>query len=303
MTLLRYVYDVKRLRADRVGKKTTILVGFAPTTRELADWDDPNTEIWGLNEAYKSGFMKRWDRWFQFHSRANFSRLENGNDPDHFLWLKSARDYPIYMQKVWTDIPNSIRYPIENYLDTFGRYAMSSFAFMMGFAILEGFERIELYGFEMATDSEYFYQRANAEYMIGQALGRGIEVYIPPQCGLLKGPLYGYQNMSVGYRQQMEMRKQRLTQAKDQETNRFDMMSGSLSVWEGLTKLDPENQMYQDNLAKQVDAYQRQAALVNKLVGQLEEVNTMLKIYDAYPFEQEASDGWDKSLEVESGQA
>ena len=52
----------------RTGKNTVAIVGFAKSTRHLVPYEDMETEIWGINDAYHvKGFMKRWDRWFQLH--------------------------------------------------------------------------------------------------------------------------------------------------------------------------------------------------------------------------------------------
>ncbi len=75
---------------DYPRKKDRIaLVGFAPVTREIVPWDDPDLEIFSLNEGYNFSWLKRWDRWFQIHPRWDFIRNSNNNDPNHFLWLKN----------------------------------------------------------------------------------------------------------------------------------------------------------------------------------------------------------------------
>lgn len=57
-------------------------------------------------------------------------------------------------------------------------YYESSFAYMLAYAIHKNPSIISVYGIRMATDEEYAYQRANAEYMIGYARGAGIEVNV-----------------------------------------------------------------------------------------------------------------------------
>ena len=180
----------KGIVSKRTGKNTVALVGFAETTRDLAPWDDPDTEIWGLNEAYLQPFMKRWDRWFQLHPEDNFNRDTNTNDPDHPKWLRKKHKKPIYLQEAYPYIPDAIKYPLDEVIANYGDYLMSSFAFMLALAMLEGFERIELYGFEMGTHTEYHYQKANAEYLIGFARGAGFDVWYPEICTLCKGKMY-----------------------------------------------------------------------------------------------------------------
>jgi hypothetical protein len=63
---------------------------------------------------------------------------------------------------------------------------------MIAHAIRDDVDRLELYGVDMASGTEYAYQKAGTEYMIGLAIGRGMDVYIPPKSFILNAPLYGY---------------------------------------------------------------------------------------------------------------
>jgi len=129
------------------------IVGFAEATRALAPFDDPSYEVWALNEEYTYPWLKRFDRWFQMHPRWDFARDNNLSHPNHLLWLMDKKDdclfckgagevkkqvkdktevmacpyckegiytpaktrkgVPIYMQRYWEDIPNSIAYPLN----------------------------------------------------------------------------------------------------------------------------------------------------------------------------------------------
>lgn len=57
---------------------------------------------------------------------------------------------------------------------------------MLALAISMEPEEIQLHGVYMADESEYRHQRANAEYLIGFAEGKGIKVTIPNESELLK---------------------------------------------------------------------------------------------------------------------
>lgn len=189
------------------------LVGMAATSRHLTPFDDPEWEIWALNESYHSKnadkdklpYMRRWTRWFQMHPKWDYLRPHNFNDPEHPQWLHNVNgrrrtDFPIYMLEYDPDIPGSVRYPIEEVLAPYGvraRYFTNSFGQMIALAIHLGFRRIGAYGFEMSSDTEYSHQKPNAEFWLGVALGRGIAVDLPEGCALLgeKVPLYGYEKV------------------------------------------------------------------------------------------------------------
>lgn len=199
------------LRRDRAGKKTVALVGMAATSCSLAPFDDPEVEIWCLNEAHAFPWMKRATRWFQIHDTESWKRYIAKRDVrGHFDWLKkNPLDVPIYMQYHQEIIPKSVGYPIHEVFEkcfqnfTRGhskvRYFTSTFAYMMGIAVLEDFQRVEIYGFDMADDIEYVKQKACAEWWIGYAMGRGIEVYAPDNCQILRSTLYGGNEQGAGW--------------------------------------------------------------------------------------------------------
>ena len=201
-----------KLKALRQGKKTAALVGMAPTSCSLAPFDDESCEIWGLNEAHSFPWMKRANRWFQIHETAIWKRYIAKRDVrGHADWLKkNPLDVPIYMQFWHELVPKSVGYPlhevIEKYFRKFWRgdkndikYFTSTFAYMMGVALLEDFTRIEIYGFEMADDEEWRHQKACAEFWIGLAMGRDVEIYTPPGCQLLFSNLYGGDDQGAGW--------------------------------------------------------------------------------------------------------
>src|SRR5437899_2348017 len=60
--------------------------------------------------------------------------------------------------------------------------------------IAEGFETIALYGIDCAAGSEYELQKPCLEAWLSLAMGRGVEVIVPPMSALFKTPfLYGYE--------------------------------------------------------------------------------------------------------------
>lgn len=176
------------------------IVGFAASYRE-APYDDPQVEIWGMNELWK--YLARWDRWFELHPREVFALEGNRDQAAHVAWLQQQpADKPIYMLQRHDDIPGSVPYPLEAMTMRFfpGQprgYFTSSIAFMLALAIAEGATWIGLYGIDLASDTEYANQRAAAEYFIGVARGMGITVVIASGSALLKSPaIYGYDQVA-----------------------------------------------------------------------------------------------------------
>ena len=213
---------VKKTRMK--SPRTVAIVGFASNSRHQAPYDRRDLEVWGCNEAYVAGFMEnsggdfRVDRWFQIHKHEDFSRENNSNDKRHYEWLQQEHNFPIYMQEKFEEIPNAKKLPLSNLEDMFfanlftttpkgeivswvdendhGFYT-STFAYMMAMAIHEGFKEIEIWGFNMGTQSEYGQQAPGGTFWISAALNRGIKVTLAGSSPLMRVPMYGYDYGSI----------------------------------------------------------------------------------------------------------
>ena len=194
----------RRLKKFREGKSTVALVGLAPTSCSKAPWDDEYVNIWALNEAHLLNWMKtwgRWDRYFQMHLPNFYQReADLGGLRGHYDWLQEVHDNPIYMIDEYDDVPSATKYPLVDVCNELlpglrvgfskMKHFKSTFDYMIALAIYEGFQRIEIYGFEM--DAEYRDQRDGGLFWIGFALGRGIDVYLPEGNTIFDPLIYGY---------------------------------------------------------------------------------------------------------------
>lgn len=170
---------------------TVCIVGLSPSSRDMVLDEPDGVEIWCLNQghAFIPDVAARATRWFQVHP---YEEMEARQRPEfgHLEWLKQTT-IPVYFEEIHPDYPMSVRYPYEDVcLDLSGVYLTSAIAFMIALAIHEKFTLIKLYGIDMASGTEYEDQRPCVEYLIGQAVGREIKVWLPPGCPLLKGPMY-----------------------------------------------------------------------------------------------------------------
>lgn len=165
------------------------IVGFATSSRGLAPFDDPSFEIWTLNQLYRH--VPRATRHFDIHK--NWEE-ENVEGTDHRGWIRES-GIPVYMMEAHDDLPTSVRFPIERIMEDIGiDYFTSSVAFEVALAMSEGFKEIALFGVDLIVGGEYSEQKANLEFMLGLAHGRGINVRLPKECALLKhSHRYGYE--------------------------------------------------------------------------------------------------------------
>ena len=208
---------------QRKGKKTIVILGTSPDSCGLAPWnEDGIDEIWAVNDAHHLPFMhmEKITRWFQLHQPWRFQRPTPRYGIAHYEWLKKEHPFPIYMQREFDEIPNSIKFPLYEIAKEFlysdeheqwllGRgqgfqrkYFACTFSYMCGLAMLENKDnlenlRIELYGTELAQQTEYYMQRPNTEFWAGLAVGRGVQLYVPQITRILQGVFYAYRYPSV----------------------------------------------------------------------------------------------------------
>lgn len=185
------IVDADRCLIDWQGRTKLAIVGFASSSRELAPYDDPEWVIIGLNQLYRH--IPRADAWFDIHWDYNQpNKVVEGTDYDG--WLSSA-PIPIFLIDRQSWIPGSVRYPIESIIEQFGiDYFTSTISFMLAYGIWSGFSTIGLWGVDLIVGQEYDYQKACAEFWLGVAMGRGVDLILPPQSALCKpSHRYGYE--------------------------------------------------------------------------------------------------------------
>jgi hypothetical protein len=192
----------KYVKSLRAGKKTVAIVGRSETSCSWAPFDDPEVEIWVMNEMHWLPWLTRVDRWFQIHERWDFTK---DHIAEHWEWLQEEHEHPIYMQKVFDDIPACVEYPLYEirkklFNNIFrgefkvDKFFTSTMDYMLALILYEEeFERIEIYGIELSYEGEWSYQREGLAYWLGRADERGIEIWLPENNTLLDAPLYGYE--------------------------------------------------------------------------------------------------------------
>jgi hypothetical protein len=167
------------------------ILGSAPSSRDLAPFDDKEVEFWTLAQRVE----KRADRIFEIHCK---EIIEKRNEEKK---VKSLADYlnnrypnnpPVYTIEKFENIINRVDYPLQKAIDfvkSHGgneHYISSSISYMIALAILEQVDEILIYGVSMTHKTEYKQQRPNCEWLLGIASGLGIKITIPEQSPLLK---------------------------------------------------------------------------------------------------------------------
>ncbi len=219
--------------------RTLAIVGSNPSTKDLAPYDDPAVEIWAFNEALSQrrvnaagemeSYIRRADVIFQLHDPLVYRDPNNRSDPHHWDWLQEQHPgLTIYMKEVDPQVPNSARLPIEELdelLDGFRqgrelerrRYLTSTPAIALALAIRRGYPHILIYGIDMASDTEYRFQREGVTFWIGYALGRGIRVDMISGDEIFSRPVYGYEGYVCARAAPLEARAEELRAEVDRQ--------------------------------------------------------------------------------------
>jgi hypothetical protein len=183
-------------RSNPTGRsvRKIALLGSHTASLKWCPWNDPSWEFWG-HASSRSWYKHELDRYFDLHPKACWSK--NGKEQTKYQdWLKS-NTVPIYMQDRQPEVPASVRYPKERILLEYGgirRYFKNQVAWMIALAFSEGVTHLGLFGINYGHETEYEIQRGSAEYWLGRAEERGVQVLLPDECTLLAEPagLYGW---------------------------------------------------------------------------------------------------------------
>jgi hypothetical protein len=187
------------------------IVGSHPRTRDNAPWDDPNVDIWAFNEVLsnkynneKGSFCKRATGIFQMHLPAIWKNPLNRSDAKHYEWLKTQTEAEIFMLDQYPEIPRCTAYPFKAITDALlptltidsemhrKEFFTCTVAYALALGIYRGYKKIDVYGAELETLSEYQYQRDSTCFWMGVAAGRGVDITIHSQ--MLDVPIYGMES-------------------------------------------------------------------------------------------------------------
>jgi hypothetical protein len=249
-------------------KPTVAIIGSHPRTRAEFDFSRTDCDIWLFNEAMSNPantWAKRADAVFQMHEEAIWRNPRNRNDPKHYEWLSTQGSVDVYMQEQYADVPKSEAYPLdalcENllkditvYIDGKPRefkYFSNSVDYALALAAhlhkaYGMYERVEVYGVEMETNTEYTYQRTGVAYWIGYLSGMGLKVDV--HNSIFDMPLYGYEGEVTFPPSKFDDRIAELTPQVEQLTKEYyaatQNINLALTAFQAEASKDAENNLF-----------------------------------------------------------
>lgn len=194
--------------------KKCAIVGTAQTWIQTP-WNDLSVDILTLNDGYALAWRKGWAELprqtfhFDLHPFAQMSfrpkhqsQVSAADVPagaylrpeGHLDWLRT-RPFPVYVNQKPQGWPDHVReFPRAELEAKYGTYVTSTPAWMLLWAMEQGYTEIHVLGIHLATQWEYLAQRPCMEHWLGVALSRGIKVILPEKCPLLKSKhVYAYE--------------------------------------------------------------------------------------------------------------
>ena len=211
--------------APKRTKDKVCIVGCADT-KHLVPFHQPDEyEFWGVNNLFLTLPDKPFTRWFEIHQVTHEEGVWlrrgkpefRGQPVEDYLKSLAKLPCPVYMQTENPLVPNAAPYPLSEIVQGFGTYFTNTISWEIALAIHEGFEEIRVYGVDMAVDTEWHHQRPSCEYFLGLANGRGIKIWLPDACDLLKTRfLYGFQEqMALPYDAKLQQVKSTLQEKRN----------------------------------------------------------------------------------------
>ncbi len=227
-----------------------VLLGTAPSSMMLAPYGNKDWDVWACSPGTMSA--PRVDRRYELH------RWEPGKEwfSEGYVSMLKAFPGPVVMGQRIPEIPNSVALNWKAHVERFGRYFFTStLAWMMADAICEGFDKIALYGVDMAATTEYHDQRMGCQYMAMIAQHLGIEVGVPPESDLFRpAPLYGICEHThlwikeTARARELAGRKQQAMQQLEQARHEIAFLDGALDDqdWHLHSGLGADDSMHMD---------------------------------------------------------
>jgi len=256
-----------------VQYRRVAICGTAPSSRMEANEQDPDTEIWALNDCYT--FVENANRWFEIHERS----VWEADGEEHVKFLKSFPS-TIYMLQHWDDIPGSVQYPYHIIRDKFfpsvdlnspdslkNLMLGSTIDYMLALALCEGFGEIRVLGINMSSPTEYTHQLPSCNFWLGMIRGSGTKLYLPDSCPMLETPLYGAARRPYLTKEIIKTRLSRIYTQRRQTENSLNAVHGAIQALELLLSLLEEPKISLENSGNP-DEYHPPGLNLNGQTGQ-----------------------------------
>jgi hypothetical protein len=210
------------------------LIGSAPSSRDLAPFNDPEWEIWTCSPSNMD--LPRSDVFFEIHAFDLMAR-----DPSLTGFLTFLTKHPkVYLQKENPHFPNALAYPKDEMVAKYGPYFFtSSLAYMWALALEQKPTHVGMWGVDMTATEEYGYQRAGCHYFIQKARDIGVQVVVPVESDILAPtPQYGFRELNPQYRKLLVQRRETVQKYNEKVAERDAANEAALQYSGAIASID-----------------------------------------------------------------
>ena len=225
------------------------LIGSAPSSVQLAPFQDPTWQIWGCSPGAYPFAGPHADQWFELHRwepqvPGMLGTGKQWYSPEYCEFMTRFKG-PVWTSDPPPEVPNAKAYPVEEMVEKYGPYFMtSSLSWMFAMALeTPGVTDIGLWGVDMSAQEEYEAQKSGCQYFITLATQRGIKVTVPPESDLLQpNYLYGVAENSpmmiklTARREELQQRKAAAEQRFEQAKCETHFLNGALDDLDYMVK-------------------------------------------------------------------
>ena len=133
--------------------KHIVILGKLESKYYFTDYDNPDLEVWSMNSHWDEAMLPRVDKWFDIHEEP--TRETTDFTKDNFPFEECEKL-------------------------VHGKRFVTTTAYLIAYAILQGATKISLYGMRFTDDGNPRRQRElhNVREMLFFCMGRGIEIEI-----------------------------------------------------------------------------------------------------------------------------
>lgn len=188
------MFEVSKQGESRLSKRVAI-VGHASPSCYNVPWTDDSWEIWLLNEH---PFLDpkipdgKFTRMYEIHRPEEIQKLSKERQAYISGFYNRAEEIVTH-PKYTNYLANQIVYDFDRFFEAFpspredeDKTGSSQIMYMIGDAIIEGYDEITMYGMSASCDNEYAFETQGLVWILGIAQGRGIKVVIDGDSELMR---------------------------------------------------------------------------------------------------------------------
>ena len=192
---MRHVLTLEKMQ-QKWAPTGRVLIPFLGATGHAA-WPTGRWDIWAPVFSWNLLGRRLPTLWIELHQRRHWQQRKSWRR-NYQHWLSTYRRRPILMQQKFKAVPASIRYPQELARALVPHAPFhGTFDWLMALAMTLEVKEIAVWGVDYDSAHEEIYQKVGANFWIGVARGRNIDVRISPGSSLMRNPMpqthtYGY---------------------------------------------------------------------------------------------------------------